>query len=288
MLARIFNISRPNAPTLSLHEWGSGEPTFLLIHGFGDGGFIWNEFSPLLAALGRVIAVDLRGHGDSGWDADAQYNSAAHFEDINFVVDSLRLNSIVLVGHSLGGELALRLAARYPNRVRGLVVVDYGPELNQAGTRHIRKEFVMESRVYAKQDEYAAHLEIKLPLVSEQRRWALVKSALRPRANGGYELKRDSAMGETDPVNATALPSLWPILKDILCPTLIVRGIGSSVLSLSVAERMVGILPDGCLASVKLAGHAVMIDNPEGFAEATLSFIRRIALNPMPEAVGIK
>jgi pimeloyl-ACP methyl ester carboxylesterase len=271
---RSFRISQLDDPTLGVHEWGSGEPTFLLIHGFGEGGFVWNEFSPQLAPLGRTIAVDLRGHGDSDWDAHSRYNSAAHLGDVNFVIDALDLKKIILVGHSLGGEIAIRLTAQHPERVTGLVIVDYGPELDRAALAHIRREFVTESRVYSEYGEYATHLKVKRPLISPELRCAIARSALRPRTQGGYQLKRDPAMGTTERVNADALPSLWPMLREILCPVLIVRGIGSSVFPLSVANRMVDVLPDGRLVSIKLAGHAVMIENPEDFAAAALSFIR--------------
>jgi pimeloyl-ACP methyl ester carboxylesterase len=274
MRTRSFNISRQAAPALKLYEWGDGEPTFLLIHGFGEGAFIWNDFSPRVAALGRTIAVDLRGHGDSDWDEHSRYNGATHLEDLNFVLDVLDLSRIVLVGHSLGGEIAIRLTAQYPERVIGLVIVDFGPELDPTASAHIRSEFVADSRVYADYQEYVDHLERKRPLIGPEVRWAIAKSALRPGMRGGYQLKRDPAMGTEGRFKSSFFPSLWPLLKDTICPVLVVRGIASAVLPASVAQRMVEELPDGYLAPIRLAGHAVMSDNPEDFAAATLSFIR--------------
>jgi len=122
MYERSFPLSRPNFPTSSLHEEGHGEPTFLLIHGFGDGGFIWIDLLPRLASISRAIAIDLRGHGDSDWDIHSRYSAAAHLDDIDFVIDKLGLTDIVLIGHSLGGEIALRLAARHPKLVRGIII----------------------------------------------------------------------------------------------------------------------------------------------------------------------
>jgi pimeloyl-ACP methyl ester carboxylesterase len=276
MHTRSFRIPQADGPTLGVHEWGSGEPTFLLIHGFGDGGFIWNEFLPQLASFGRAIAVDLRGHGDSDWDACSRYDIGAHLSDVNFVLDALYLRTFVLIGHSLGGDIAIRLAALHPGRVIRLVIVDSGPELDRAATAHIRRDFVAESRIYSGYSEYMAQLEAKLPLVSPTLRESLAKNALRSR-EGGYELKRDPQMKINDPLNSSSLPELWPTLKKIVCPVLIVRGVASSVLPFSVAKKMVGVVPNGSFASVSLAGHAVMIDNPEGFSAATLPFIRSAA-----------
>jgi pimeloyl-ACP methyl ester carboxylesterase len=273
MHVRSFRISRPDLPALNLNEWGCGDATFLLIHGFGDGGYIWNDFLPRLAPIGRAIAIDLRGHGDSDWDVHSRYGTASHLSDVDFVIDSLGLTNIVLIGHSLGGEIAIRLAAQRPKSVRGIIIVDAGPELNRVATTHIRKEFVAESRVYDEHLEYVAHLQTKLPLICPKLCWPIANSALRTRAQGGYELKRDPSMVAPAPSGANALPALWQPLKEVLCPALLVRGKASSVLPLSVASRMIDILPNGFFSSIELAGHAVMIDNPDDFADAALTFI---------------
>jgi pimeloyl-ACP methyl ester carboxylesterase len=272
-----YRISRLGAPSLSLHEWGEGEPIFLLIHGFGDGGFIWNELVPSLVPLGRVIAVDLRGHGDSDWDVARCYDAATHLIDMHHLVHALGLSkNIILIGHSLGGEIALRLTLAHPGRISGLIVVDFGPDLDRAATAYIRKEFVEESRTYASLREYATHLAIKLPLISRSISESLAEFSLRLRPQGDYELKRDPAMGNIEPANRNSLPSLWPMLKNIYCPALIVRGIASSVFPVPVAQRMVNLLPDASLALIPLAGHAVMIDNPSEFGTAVLAFLCRI------------
>ncbi len=229
---------------------------------------------PQLASFGRAIALDLRGHGDSDWDAQSRYGSASHLDDARFVIETLRPKKLILIGHSLGGEIAIRLAAQHTELVAGLVVVDFGPELNPEATVRIRQDFVAESRVYADCSEYAACLEEKQPMISPELRWALAKDALRLNDDGSYQLKRDPAMGTNGPLNSSALPPLWPILEEIQCPALVVRGVGSSVLPLSVAKRMVDVLSNGFFASIRLAGHGVMVDNPAEFAATTLSFIR--------------
>jgi pimeloyl-ACP methyl ester carboxylesterase len=274
MYERSFRLSRPTFPTLSLHEEGHGEPTFLLIHGFGDGGFIWVDFLPRLASISRAVAIDLRGHGDSDWDIDSRYSAAAHLDDIGFVIEKLGLTDIVLIGHSLGGEMAIRLAAQHKTLVRGIIIVDFGPELDRIATAHIRRQFIVESRVYSEHSEYIAHLEAKLPLICPRLRSPLAHNALRTRAQGGYELKRDPAIATASaPSSTSVLPALWPLLKEIPCPALLVRGLASSVLPLSVAKRMLHVLPNGFFSSIQLAGHAVMVDNPDDFAAAALSFI---------------
>jgi pimeloyl-ACP methyl ester carboxylesterase len=276
MHQRSHRLSRPGAPSLNIYEWGAGEPTFLAIHGFGDGAFIWNSFIPSLVPFGRVVAVDLRGHGDSDWDASRQYDPATHLGDMLYVIDALALEHIVLIGHSLGGEIALQIAITRGERTTGLVIVDYGPELNSAATAHIRQEFVAESRLYTSHAEYAAHLQAKLPLIDPGLSIRLARQALRlDPQGGGYALKRDPAMRAVEPTDATSRSTLWSTLHRVSCPVLLVRGIASSVLSASVAQRMVSALANASLVSIRFAGHAVMTDNPADFAAAAIAFLSK-------------
>jgi pimeloyl-ACP methyl ester carboxylesterase len=190
------------------------------------------------------------------------------------VVETLGLKRIVLVGHSLGGELAIRLTAKHPSLVSGLVIIDFGPELNPEATTRIRNDFIADSRIYAGYNEYASRLEERQPMISSRRRLALAMSALRPRDEGGFELNRDPAMGSGRLESDGALPPLWPMLDSIRCPALVIRGLGSAVLSASVARRTVDALSNGSLSSIRLAGHGVMLENPEDFAAAVFSFLR--------------
>jgi pimeloyl-ACP methyl ester carboxylesterase len=285
MHKRSYRLARPGAPSLSIHEWSSGEPVLLAIHGFGDGAFVWNGFMPRLAPFGRVVAVDLRGHGDSDWGTSMEYGPTTHLEDMIHVIEALTLNNVILIGHSLGGEIALRIAIARSERIAGLVIVDYGPELNGVATSHIRREFVAESRSYSSHAEYAAHLQAKLPLIDPGLSNSLAKDALRLDRRGGYVLKRDPAMCDSEPTDASSRSTLWSALPQIRCPVLLIRGVASSVLSHSVAQRMVKALPNASLVSIRLAGHSVMTDNPEAFTAATTAFLAEHA-PPAPTTPG--
>lgn len=275
MHKRSYLIARPGALSLGIHEWSSGEPTFLAIHGFGDGAFVWNGFIPSLAPFGRVLAVDLRGHGDSDWGTPAEYSPATHLEDMIYVIEALALKNLILIGHSLGGEIALRIAIARSERIAGLVIVDYGPELNGVATTHIRREFTAESRLYSSHAEYATHLQTKLPLIDCKLSNSLAEAALRLDPRGGYVLKRDPAMSDSEPTDASSRSTLWSALPHIRCPVLLIRGVASSVLSHAVAQRMVNALPNASLVAIKLAGHAVMTENPEEFTAATTAFLAK-------------
>jgi pimeloyl-ACP methyl ester carboxylesterase len=236
---------------------------------------VWNEFIPSLVPFGRVITVDLRGHGDSDWDATRQYGAQAHLADVSYLLEALGLNkNVVLIGHSVGGGIAIRMTAADSERIIGLIIVDSAPELDSPANAYIRRQSAAERRRYASHADYAAHLKTKLPLIDRKLAERIADAALRLSSRGEYELKYDPAMHDVLPAGDSR-SNLWPMLHRIRCPVLIIRGIASSVLPHSVAQRMIDILPNASLASVKLAGHAVMIENPARFAAAAVAFLTR-------------
>jgi pimeloyl-ACP methyl ester carboxylesterase len=109
-------------------DWGGAPnaPSVLLIHGLASNARIWNLVAPALTKQFRVCALDQRSHGLSSAPVDNQYDFAAMCGDIRLVGDRLGLDQPVLVGHSWGGGVALEYAARYRDRVRGIVMIDGG------------------------------------------------------------------------------------------------------------------------------------------------------------------
>lgn len=262
--------------TLQVRQWGDGQPDCLLIHGFGDGGYIWDRLASELAVTSAVAAVDLRGHGESEWDARQRYDAGTHAADVIDIADALALERFAVVGHSLGGDIAIRVASACAGRISGLAIVDFGPEIDPLATDHIRAEFNAESRTYRSMAEYAARLEAKYLLASPANLSHLARHAGRVLPDGTFRLKRDPAMGVALSASAHEREQLWGLLHRLTCPVLVVRGVGSSVLARAVAERMMATLRNGSLAEIQRAGHAVMIDNPAGFAAEVLPFLSSV------------
>ncbi len=88
-------------------EWSQQGVPLLLVHGFGNEAHIWDEFAPQVAPYYRVLALDLRGHGDSGKDPERRYDYQDHVADLEAVIDGLGVDRVVLVGHSLGGRICV-------------------------------------------------------------------------------------------------------------------------------------------------------------------------------------
>ena len=262
-------------PVLHLRRAGGGRHSCLMIHGFGEGGYVWDRVLPAIASRYDAIAPDLRGHGDSAWDAEARYDVQAHIEDVVHVIRALDLRRLVLVGHSMGGEIAVHVAAQCADRVAGLVIVDFGPCLNPEGIAMVRAEIEAANRVYSSVEEYASWLSKKRPLIAKEVLLSLAQCALRAHPGEGFRLKVDPAITRSQcrQSNAASDAGLWSLLSRMEWPVLVVRGAGSAVLSRNVAERMIEIMPYARLETVPAAGHGVILDNPKGFEAAIRPFL---------------
>jgi pimeloyl-ACP methyl ester carboxylesterase len=275
------------AHDLNLHllSWSDEGVPLLMLHGFGNDAHIWDDFAPSLAPHYRVLALDHRGHGDSDWDPQRRYEHEAMVEDLERVTAELGIDRLVVVGHSLGGRIATLFAGRHPERMAGLVLVDIGPEVDARGKLRIRMD--VESRptpVYASPAEYARDLSLAYPAARPEALARMAEHGLRRRDDGLLELKIDPALrgafasretpAEAEAREREAERLLWDALAKIPCPTLVVRGAASDILSPECADRMVEeVLPKGRLAVVARAGHSVMTDNPDGFREAVCEFV---------------
>jgi pimeloyl-ACP methyl ester carboxylesterase len=277
----------PGSDGLELHllEWSQDGVPMILIHGFGNEAHIWDDFAPSVAEAYRVIAIDQRGHGESDWDSQGRYDYENLVADLEAVIDGQGFERVVLVGHSLGGRVSMLYAGRHPEKVAGFVIVDSAPELDPRGTIRIRQD-VEEHRdpSFAGPEEYERYLSTAYPAAKPAALRRMAQHALKQREDGRYELKMDQALRGfgSEKLDAEAMrereerhtAQLWEALEKTPCPTLVVRGAASDIVSADVADRMAEeVLPNGSLAVVGQAGHSVMTDNPDGFREAVCEFV---------------
>jgi pimeloyl-ACP methyl ester carboxylesterase len=261
---------------LSLHvkQWSSGTEACFLIHGFGEGAYIWDDIAPSIPKSFRTLAVDLRGHGDSSWDPRARYTVEQHVADLIGAIDALGVKRFAMVGHSLGGHISIRIAAARPKSVMGLAIVDFGPDLNPEGSGRVLTDFNDSQRIWDSLLEYGVWLQERRPLLSPAMISRLSAAALRANPNGGYRLKCDPALG-TSKRQESADP-LWKMIGSLRSPVLILRGMVSAVLKYDVAQEMERVLPNGYLKTIKQAGHGVVVDNPQEFTAQLLPFLSRL------------
>jgi pimeloyl-ACP methyl ester carboxylesterase len=273
----------PGADGLSLHalEWSSSGVPLVLLHGFGNEAHFWDDLAPELAPYYRTLAVDLRGHGDSDRDVEGRYDHLSMAHDLESLTEALGFSRLVLIGHSLGGRVALRFAGRNPEKLAGLVLVDSGPDLDARGTTRIRLDTTQQSPTFTSVEEYEQLLGRIYPEAEPESLARLARTGLERRKDGQYERKLDTALfqrhasiseEERRTWAETESKALWEALGRIECPTLVVRGAASDVLSADVADRMVETARRGLYAEIPRAGHSVMLDNPPAFRKAVTAF----------------
>lgn len=121
---------------LRLHalDFGGQGPPLLLLHGVGGHAWMWHEVVRDLAGTCRPIALDLRGYGDSQWSPGRAYSTDQHVRDAAALLDFLGIERVDVAGFSWGGLIGLGLAAREPNRVGHLAMIDIPPSFTQSET----------------------------------------------------------------------------------------------------------------------------------------------------------
>ncbi len=126
---------------LEVLEWGGSGRPLVLLAGGGDTAHVFDEFAPKLTASFQVYGITRRGFGESGFSA-SEYGADRLGDDVLTVLDSLKLKTAVLVGHSIAGEELSSVASRHPGRVAGLVYLEAGyPYAFDNGKGPTMKEF---------------------------------------------------------------------------------------------------------------------------------------------------
>jgi len=260
--------------TLRYLDWGPADaPAIVLLHGGGQSAHTWDACCLLLARRYRCCALDQRGHGDSDWSADGDYGFDDHARDVAAFIDALGLRSPLLMGMSMGGINAIAYATRHAATLRGLVVVDVGPDVRFEAVERLMRGLDA-YRFFASPEEAAS----RLSALGARRPRGLLEATL------AHNLRRDDAERWTwkyDPrtlVERTAeeilapRQALWPRLAAITCPALVVRGAESDIFAPADAERFTRALPRGSSVTVPAARHSVQTDNPKGLVAVVEAF----------------
>ena len=257
--------SRMVAAGVPLHylEWSPAEPVatppIVLIHGISGNARNYDALTAVLADRFHMYALDLRGHGDSGWDEHRDYRVSALVYDLNLFLDALGLQEVVLVGTGLGADVALGLVSARPGIARGLVLNDSGPEAGSAGLTRvfdaIREAPVdfgnMAEAMGWWREHYPSLAEYDDLVVTE-----FIHSTLREGADGRLGWKFDPALRPLENLRDLRDIDLGVAVGRIACPTLIVRGEYSDVLSRDAARRIRGRVRGATLVEAKGVAHA--------------------------------
>jgi len=216
----------------------------------------------------RVLAPDLRGRGRSQYDPNwTNYHPGTYLGDIEALQAAADAERVVVVGTSLGGILAMLIAATRPAAIAGAVLNDVGPEIAPEGLQRI-SQYVGRAAPVTSWEEAAAQTratyELALPDLTDEE-WLAYARRSYVEVEGQLRLAMDPMIGEAvRAAPAGAAPDLWPVFGALApLPALALRGEFSDILSEGTFERMGREKPDLRRVTVRRRGHVPLLDEPE-------------------------
>jgi esterase len=253
---------------------GEGRPPLVILHGLLGASRNWQSVGRVLAEEFEVFAVDLRNHGDSPHHAEMGY--AALARDLEAWRVRQGIDRFLLIGHSLGGKIAMRYACQHPAQVLGLIIADIAPRAYQP---HFRKELEALAALDVTTLETRGEAESRLePAISD---WALRKFLLTNlvrSSNGGWRWQCNLQ------VLLENLPELagdsLPDGSSFRGPTLFLRGGKSDFVLDSDRDAMAEHFPNYLLTTIPEAGHKLHFDRMEEFCRAVSLFCARQHATP--------
>jgi pimeloyl-ACP methyl ester carboxylesterase len=264
---------------LSLHylDWGGeAQVPAIALHGFALNCHSWDEVAPALLRRVRLLAFDQRGHGLSDRAARlADYSRDAMVSDIEGIVRSLELDRPVILGHSMGGMNAMSFAGRHPDRVRALVLVDVGPEIRVDGANEVL-QFVRGPYELESLDAGVAHTHRYYPYRSKEGIRRRLEVSLVETERGTLRKQYDERFRDNFGGVEPSQDDIWEAARAIRCPTLLVHGGASPVLSLEMAHRFADEVEKVRFTSIPGAGHSVAGDKPAEFSRVVLEFLNQV------------
>ena len=267
---------RVNGMNFHYLEWGNAaNPKILMLHGNAQQAHSWDFISLALSGSYHIFALDQRGHGDSDWAPDGDYSLEAQVGDLDGFVKAQGLNRFVLMGHSMGGRNSYVWASRNSEILRGLVIVDTGPDTQRRGQDRIKtfKELPDELDSF---EEFAQRIQEYTGRSLEQVRGAL-KYSIRQRQDGKWTWKYDKVMREPNRRESGWEPQqLWECVSRINCPTLVMRGARSDLFDEETMQKMQAAIGDCETVTIARAGHLVQGDNPADFVTAVEGWLNRV------------
>jgi pimeloyl-ACP methyl ester carboxylesterase len=265
-----------DADGLRLHylDWGHHDaPPMLLLHGFSGHAHTWDALARAICDEFHVVALDQRGHGDSDWATDGAYAVDDHIADIASFHDQLMLDPVVLIGLSMGGRNAIMFTGVHPGKVEKLVIVDIGPDIDPRGAERVRRMAAEAPEEFTSLDEAVTYLKSYYPHTADAALRHRVEHGLKRLPNGKYTWKYDKFLRDQRRQRTTPPVDLWPVVRRIKVPTLIMRGSESDIFAIETAKRMQELIPGSRFVEIQGAGHSIPADAPEAFEKAVREFL---------------
>jgi len=252
---------------LFCRQFGSGKP-IIILHGLFGLSDNWVSIGKVLAHNYKVIVPDLRNHGQSPHSSIFNYDAMAG--DISELMDDLELSSAIIMGHSMGGKVAMQFALQYPERTGKLIVVDMSMRQYEERQSQIEIIKAMMAIDFEKVDSRSEISELLRQSITEEKvRLFIMKNLYRvTRSHLGWRPDLKSIYQNIDCVfEAISGESVYQ------GASLFIHGDDSDYVLESDISQIQHHFPQAVFKVVPDAGHWVHADNPEGFLKEVIAFI---------------
>lgn len=270
-------------PHLMLHGVSTGErepgskqaakPLALFFHGITANAYVFTPIMEALASVFHCVSFDQRGHGRSD-KPPTGYGAADFATDIAALIAHFDAGPALLIGHSLGARNALAAGVQFPDRVAGMVAIDFTPYIEPQVFDELEARVNSGDRVFEHERAVQAYLTGRYPrlpadAIERRTRYGYVAAAggLRPLADSNAMTHTARGLRE----------ELAPTLRDIRVPTLLIRGADSKLVSPRAWQRSMALRPD--IQAIELGGtdHYVPEELPQEVAECIRVFWKSIS-----------
>jgi pimeloyl-ACP methyl ester carboxylesterase len=256
--------------------YGEKGQLVLLQHGGGQTRHAWKSAGSQLAAAGyRAVSLDARGHGDSDWAPDGDYSNDALVADLVAVVEHFDQKPI-LVGASMGGGTSLAAVGEGAVEAKALVLVDTAPRIEANGVRKIRDFMAQAPEGFQSLEDVAAAIGNYQPHRDRPRNLDGLAKNVRLWPDGRYRWHWDPQFMARKRVLADRIPRQEAAARNVKCPSLLVRGGLSDVLSEEGAQAYLDLVPHSKYTNVGQAAHMVAGDRNDIFVSSVLDFLSEL------------
>ena len=253
-------------------QYGDGFP-LLLLHGFTGDSTTWQPFYPHWGENRKVIALDIIGHGKSDSpEVDRRYDILSVARDIKTILDRFEIESIDVLGYSMGGRLALSFTIQYPEMVRKLILESSSPGLETEVERNQRRSQDEKLSLFIQENGIERFVDYwqNIPLFASQIRLPLeTQNKIRQQRLHNSVI---GLMNSLKGMGTGAQPSWWTRLKNVDAETLIITGELDQKYA-HIAENMLKELKNAQWVEVKDCGHAIHVEVPEKFGKIVDRFL---------------
>jgi len=258
-----------NGIRLHYLDWGSnGKTPFIMLHGISRIAHQFDHLAPRFKNDYHVMAIDMRGHGDSGWSPEGAYVVEDYVKDLEAFVDQLNLRGLVLLGNSTGGRFVQVYAGLHPDRVSRLISEDVGPERTNEIASAFTRQVEQEANGWASEDELLTQLKRTNAKTPEEILRSYAHFATKTRDDGRVVWKRDPNLAK-----GFVPTELWRFVREIKSPTIYILGGSSRIVPPETQEKLKQTLPDVQIVVMPGLGHYPDQESTEEFIKIVQTFL---------------